>query len=66
MPSLKEKELIEGITNLKEQIDQLQAMEQELERQGELEKAAEIRYGGAGVKKATWRIAGSFFGNKRR
>ena len=41
----KEKELIEGITNLKEQIDQLQATEQELERQGELEKVAEIRYG---------------------
>lgn len=41
----KEKELIQGITNVKEQIDQLQATEQELERLGELEKVAEIRYG---------------------
>jgi ATP-dependent Clp protease ATP-binding subunit ClpB len=40
-----EKQLIEGITSVKEQIDKLQAEEQELERQGQLEKVAEVRYG---------------------
>jgi len=41
----KEKDLIESINRLKEQIDNLKAEEQNAERRGELEKVAEIRYG---------------------
>lgn len=41
----KEKELIDKINALKEQIDSLKIEEQNAERRGELEKVAEIRYG---------------------
>jgi ATP-dependent Clp protease ATP-binding subunit ClpB len=41
----KEKELIDKINTLKEQLDSLKIEEQNAERRGELEKVAEIRYG---------------------
>jgi len=41
----REKELIEGVQRLKEQIDSLKIEEQSAERRGDLEKVAEIRYG---------------------
>jgi ATP-dependent Clp protease ATP-binding subunit ClpB len=41
----KEKELIDKINALKEQMDSLKIEEQNAERRGELEKVAEIRYG---------------------
>jgi ATP-dependent Clp protease ATP-binding subunit ClpB len=41
----KEKELIDRINTLKEQMDGLKIEEQNAERRGELEKVAEIRYG---------------------
>ena len=41
----KEKELIDKINALKEQLDSLKIEEQNAERRGELEKVAEIRYG---------------------
>ncbi len=41
----KEKELIDRINALKEQMDSLKIEEQNAERKGELEKVAEIRYG---------------------
>jgi len=41
----KEKELIDKINALKEQVDSLKIEEQNAERRGELEKVAEIRYG---------------------
>jgi ATP-dependent Clp protease ATP-binding subunit ClpB len=41
----KEKELIDRINSLKEQLDSLKIEEQNAERRGELEKVAEIRYG---------------------
>ncbi len=41
----KEKELIDKINVLKEQVDSLKIEEQNAERRGELEKVAEIRYG---------------------
>jgi len=42
---LKEKELIDKMNMLKEQMDSLKIEEQNAERRGELEKVAEIRYG---------------------
>jgi len=41
----KEKELIESVNRLKEQMDSLKVEEQNAERRGDLEKVAEIRYG---------------------
>jgi len=41
----KEKELIEAMNRLKERADSLKAEEQGAERRGDLERAAEIRYG---------------------
>jgi ATP-dependent Clp protease ATP-binding subunit ClpB len=41
----KEKELIDRMNTLKEQMDSLKIEEQNAERRGELEKVAEIRYG---------------------
>jgi len=41
----KEKDLIERINTLKEQMDSLKIEEQNAERRGDLEKVAEIRYG---------------------
>ncbi len=41
----KEKELIDRVKTLKEQMDSLKIEEQNAERRGELEKVAEIRYG---------------------
>jgi len=41
----KEKELIDRMNTLKEQMDSLKMEEQNFERRGELEKVAEIRYG---------------------
>lgn len=41
----KEKELIQAMNKLKEQIDALKIEEQNAERRGDLEKVAEIRYG---------------------
>lgn len=41
----REKELIEDINRLKEEIDTLKIEEQSAERRGDLEKVAEIRYG---------------------
>jgi ATP-dependent Clp protease ATP-binding subunit ClpB len=41
----KEKELIENLHKLKEQVDSLKIEEQNAERKGDLEKVAEIRYG---------------------
>ncbi len=41
----KEKELIDRINTLKEQLDSLKIEEQNAERRGDLEKVAEIRYG---------------------
>jgi len=42
---LKEKELIEAMNTIKEEIDTLKIEEQSAERRGDLEKVAEIRYG---------------------
>jgi ATP-dependent Clp protease ATP-binding subunit ClpB len=42
---LKEKELIDRMNKLKEEVDRLKVEEQNAERRGELEKVAEIRYG---------------------
>jgi ATP-dependent Clp protease ATP-binding subunit ClpB len=42
---LKEKELIEAMNKIKEEIDTLKIEEQSSERSGDLEKVAEIRYG---------------------
>ena len=42
---LKEKELIDSMNKLKEQMDALKIEEQNAERAGDLEKVAEIRYG---------------------
>ena len=41
----REKELIDSMNKLKEQVDALKVEEQNAERRGDLEKAAEIRYG---------------------
>ncbi len=41
----KEKELIDSMNKLKEQVDALKVEEQNAERRGDLEKAAEIKYG---------------------
>lgn len=41
----REKELIESINRLKEDVDNLKSEEQNAERRGDLEKVAEIRYG---------------------
>ncbi len=41
----KEKELIDRMNNLKEEVDRLKVEEQNAERRGELGKVAEIRYG---------------------
>jgi len=41
----REKELIDTMNNLKEQVDSLKIEEQNAEREGDLEKVAEIRYG---------------------
>jgi len=42
---LREKEMIESMNRLKEEMDQLKVEEQNAERAGNLEKVAEIRYG---------------------
>ncbi|MGQ9470523.1 MAG: ATP-dependent chaperone ClpB [Candidatus Aminicenantales bacterium] len=42
---LKEKELIQAMNRLKEQVDSLKIEEQNAERRGDLERVAEIRYG---------------------
>ena len=42
----REKELIEAVKKLKEESDALKAEEQRAERRGDLERVAEIRYGG--------------------
>jgi ATP-dependent Clp protease ATP-binding subunit ClpB len=41
----KEKELLDSMNKLKEQVDALKVEEQNAERRGDLEKAAEIKYG---------------------
>jgi ATP-dependent Clp protease ATP-binding subunit ClpB len=41
----KEKELITGISRIKEEIDRVKIAEQQAEREGNLEKVAELRYG---------------------
>ena len=42
---MREKEMIEALQKLKEQVDSLRIEEQSAERRGDLEKVAEIRYG---------------------
>ena len=41
----REKELIKGVSHIKEEIDRLKQEEQRLEREGNLNRVAEIRYG---------------------
>ncbi|HZY70011.1 MAG TPA: ATP-dependent chaperone ClpB [Thermoplasmata archaeon] len=41
-----EKELVEGVRELRRQLDGLKAEEEEAERSGDLERAARLRYGG--------------------
>jgi ATP-dependent Clp protease ATP-binding subunit ClpB len=55
----KEKELIDRINTLKEQLDSLKVEEQNAERRGELEKVAEIRYGKSiAVQKEVEKLSG--------